>query len=141
MSEADPVYDIEHRLWSAIEAGVLVSGGRTWELEPEQSFATLSAASLFCTLTCIERGLPPVSVRWRKGEKRSHYEPWSATIALASWGGTRTVLCHELAHHEAEVRHRVSDHGPTFRAILCELLAHTGAPVQAEYLRTAFKEL
>jgi putative metallohydrolase (TIGR04338 family) len=46
----------------------------------------------------------PVSVRERSGQRRAHYEPATATIAIPMrdvWGGREAVVLHELAHHLA----------------------------------------
>lgn len=134
-SEKQIVYAAERQLGQMIAVGGPVRAlGRTWELEPEQKFATPSSASLFTTLTCMELGLPPVKVRERRGELLSHYQASKREIALASWGWTRTTLCHELAHHLTQTRWHIGDHDVSFRMAMMEILAHTGAPVQAELL-------
>ena len=123
----------------AIEAGGdLYSMGEVFHLEADIKFATLASAGAYAVLTCMERGLPPVTVRHRQGEKYSHYSHANQEIALASWGGTRLTLCHELAHHEARVLHNDDTHGDVFRKVFTQMLTHCGAPEQARYLRTCW---
>ncbi|NLE98229.1 MAG: hypothetical protein GX596_09635 [Propionibacterium sp.] len=140
--DRDAVYDGERRLEQAVDVGALRAFGRSWQLEPEQRFRTLAAAQTFATLACLERGAAPVLVRHRAGDRKSHYSPADATIALASWGGTRLTLVHELAHHfVAEESRDQPSHGPAWRTRMLELLAHNGAPQQATFLRLAWAEL
>lgn len=146
---ADPdrhrVYLCEDRLarWAA-SAGPVVVDGRLVTVEPEHTFADLASTRLFCTLTCLELGLPPVTVRRRQGETESHYDPSRQEIALASWGGRRLVVLHELAHHLA--RHHPGhdgaepDHGPLFRRSFVDLLAHVGLPRQSAELRRLLQD-
>ena len=131
------VYKAQDRLRSALKVGRIFSMGEMWRLEPEQYFNTLASANLFANLTCMELLLPPVKMRWRDGEKYSHYESWGMTIALASWGGTRGTVCHELAHHANWVRNKERGHGKLFQEEYFRLLAHTGAPEQARFLKKA----
>lgn len=143
MSRNDPdqssVYSCEDRLSAAIATGAPIRAfGTVWELEPEETFTTLAAAQLFATLLCAANTLPPVTVRHRAGDNESHYQPLDQTIALASWGATRTTICHELAHHATHSRAGDGGHGPLFRTALCELLDSAGAPQQAGYLRGAY---
>lgn len=147
--DADRVYLCEDRLqrWARAARAVLVDG-RLVAVEPEHDFADLGTISLFCTLTCLELGLPPVAVRRRRGERKSHYRPARgsdpAEIALAGWGGARLVVLHELAHHVARHHPDASagepDHGPRFRAGLVGLLHHCGLPRQASELQRLFSE-
>lgn len=121
-------------------AGGVVVGGRLVSVEPDLKFTALAQARLFCTLTCLEMGLPPVAVRLRRGEARSHYSARPAEIALASWGAWRLVVVHELAHHVVSTRHGpgLPDHGVAFRQAMLELLRHNGLPRQAEELASLF---
>lgn len=140
--DRDAVYDGEQRMERASSVGKLAAFGRVWQLEPEQRFRTLAAAQTFATLATMERGAPPVLVRHRRGDRKSHYSPVDATIALASWGGTRTTLCHELAHHFVATQSPdVPSHGAVWRTTMLHLLAAHGAPEQAEFLRLAWAEL
>lgn len=109
------VYSCERRLSLAVAAGTVSAFGSLWRLEPDRTYSTLASAGLEAAVTCMELGLPPVTVRHRRGDRSSHYEPANASIALASWGGTSSTLAHELAHHEAWVRHRLLHHGVEFR--------------------------
>ena len=157
---ADPdverVYLCEDRLQRWARAGrAVVVEGRLVSVEPEHDFSSLAAARLFCTLTCLELGLPPVRVRLRKGDAKSHYRaagssetPDRAEIALASWGAARLVVLHELAHHVVECRPAGQTtrggaeptHGPLFRASLVELLRHVSLPRQADELQRLFTQ-
>lgn len=134
------VYSCEERLAQAVAVGTVSAFGVRWQLEPDRRYATLASAGLDAAVTCMELGLPPVTVRHRAGHRSSHYEPANATIALASWGGSAATLAHELAHHQAWVTHRHLAHGVEFRTALVELLDHLGAPQQAGFLRAAFAE-
>lgn len=160
--EVERVYLCEDRLQRWARAGrAVVVDGRLVSVEPEHDFADLTSATLFCTVTCLELGLPPVRVRLRKGDTKSHYRaaqahvaPDGAEIALASWGGARLVVLHELAHHLAH--HRVIQqqaiqqrggrgiaepaHGPVFRASLVDLLKHVSLPKQAAELQRLFTD-
>lgn len=144
--DRDAVYLAEDRLARLAAArSAMVVGGRVVAVEPELRFTTLAEAGLFCTLTCLELGLPPITVRRRRGERRSHYEPrsdGSGVVALASWGAQRLVVVHELAHHLVHARRRARaggatdepEHGPAFRAAMVMLLNHLELPRQAEAL-------
>lgn len=155
---ADPdvgrVYLCEDRLqrWARAGRAVLVDG-RLVSVEPEHDFTDLASVRLFCTLTCLELGLPPVRVRLRRGETKSHYRPAGPTeppdraeIALASWGAARLVVLHELAHHVTACQTRQHpggaepSHGPLFRASLVALLRHLALPRQADELHRLFTE-
>lgn len=151
--DAERVYLCEDRLHRWARAGrAVVVDGRLVSVEPEHDFRDLAAARLFCTLTCLELGLPPVRVRLRKGDTKSHYRPGSGRhdatdhgeIALASWGGARLVILHELAHHLTQ--HRRSSgasapaHGPLFRSNLLEVMRHVSLPRQAAELQRLFTE-
>lgn len=139
------VYLAEDRLARlARHQGPMVVGGRIIAVEPDQKFTSLAQARLFCTLTCVELGLPPVEVRLRGGEAKSHYTPATgerpAEIALASWGAWRLVVVHELTHHLVQVRSPgVAHHGAEFRAAMVQLLDHLGLSGQARELTTFFE--
>ncbi|MGA4670531.1 hypothetical protein ACPCG0_12190 [Propionibacteriaceae bacterium Y1923] len=146
--DAGRVYLCEDRLqrWARAGTAVLVDG-RLVSVEAEHDFADLAAAALFCTLTCLELGLPPVRVRQRRGERQSHYQPARgadpAEIALASWGAARLVVLHELAHHLAHHTPGGVEqpaHGPVFRAALVRLLRHVDLPRQAAELQRLFDQ-
>ena len=135
--DRDAVYLAEDRLARlARHEGPMVVAGRITRVEPDLEFTSLSAARLFCTLTCLERGLPPVQVRLRRGDAKSHYSAHDQQIALASWGGWRSVVVHELAHHAVQhtVDGPVASHGAAFRRAHLDLLRHLGLPAQARTL-------
>lgn len=137
------VYACERRLQEAANVGTLTAMGRRWTLEPISRFSTVNTAQLFATLACMENGWPPVTVRQRHGERECHYELDTATIALTTWGAESFTLCHELAHHAVrQMPNGVvgGQHGPTFRQVLCDLLASTGFPQQAGFLRAVFAD-
>lgn len=140
-AERDAAYDGETRLERAVAVGALRAFGRDWMLEPEKEFRTLAAAQAFATFACLERGVAPVLVRHRRGDAKSHYSPAERTIALAPWGGKRITLCHELAHHfVAEEVPGVPAHGAAWRSRMLGILAHDGAPGQADFLRLAWAD-
>lgn len=117
----------------------MVIDGRLLAVEPQRHY-DLAQARLVATLAAMELGLAPVSVRLRKGQTRSHYA--SGEIALAQWGLVRTVLCHELAHHAVHCTTPGEPaHGSAFQGWMVRLLAHEGAPRQAEALAWFFDQL
>lgn len=153
------VYLCEDRLSRLAEAGTAVQvGTRLVAVEAEHTFTTVAAAALFCTLTCAEMGLPPVTVRLRRGERESHYDPARAEIALASWGARRLVIVHELAHHldhcqrvgvgndaapghgETPGQGAAPVHGRSFRDAMLALLRHLGLTRQAAELARLYGE-
>lgn len=139
------VYLCEDRVVQMIDQGLPVrSGTVVLDPEPDHRFTTLAEVSLFCTLTCLELTLPPVQVRHRAGERQSHYSPASggraAEIALASWGASRLVVVHELAHHwVALTSPGVAPHGTVFRGREVDLLRHLGLSGTAHALAHAFE--
>ncbi|WP_203568465.1 hypothetical protein [Aestuariimicrobium ganziense] len=125
------------------------AGGKVLRPEPDHKFASLAEARVFCTLICAELGLPPVSVRHRAGETQSHYSPATVTshgrerpaeIALASWGNSKLVVVHELAHHHTWTKaDGYIGHGRVFREAFVGLLRHLGLPGQAHALQHTFE--
>ena len=93
-----------------------------------------------------------VSVRPRRGARRAHYEPATATIALppfevgGGWGLRELVVLHELAHHLAEPDPpNLSDavepaHGPEFAATMLTLVGELLGPEAEFLLRTTYLE-
>ncbi len=98
----------------------------------------------------------PVTVRERAGQRRAHYEPASATIAIPlreAWAARESVVLHEVAHHLAcslsvgpgdparsDPRQRADWHGATFRQAMCGLVAAVLGPEAALLLRTGYEE-
>jgi putative metallohydrolase (TIGR04338 family) len=86
-------------------------------------------------------GLPPVTVRGRRGERMALYEstPETAVIAVpdrqSRWALRELVVLHELAHHVAQ-----SDppHGPVFVATFCELAGAVMGPEVGYVLRVVY---
>lgn len=145
--EREATYLAEDRLARVARSGApMVVGRRLVSVEPDVKFTALSEAGLFCTLTCLELSLPPVDVRLRRGESKSHYSParggGTAEIALASWGAWRSVVLHELAHHvlASQGDSEVDAHGPEFRRAHLDLLVHVGLARQAQELERMFTE-
>jgi putative metallohydrolase (TIGR04338 family) len=89
----------------------------------------------------------PVQVRERSGQRRAHYEPGTATIAVPMrdlWGGREAVVLHELAHHLAcSVGVPASAagrrwHGAEFQSAMCELVTEVLGAQAALLLRAGY---
>jgi putative metallohydrolase (TIGR04338 family) len=105
--------------------------GANVTLPPEGKFATVASVQRYVhdvlahpAVRAQWPGLPPVTVRARRGERAAHYEwtPDAATIAVpdreTTWALRELVVLHELAHHVAQAD---PPHGPEFVATFCEL--------------------
>jgi putative metallohydrolase (TIGR04338 family) len=88
-----------------------------------------------------------VRVRERDGQRRAHYEPASATIAVPMrdlWAGRESVVLHELAHHLAcSIGVPTSPsgrrwHGAEFRKAMCALVAEVLGEPAALLLRAGY---
>ena len=112
-------------------------------LPAELLFGTLEAAQAYADGRLT--GVPPVVLRRRKGPTQAHWEP-PGVIALPvpehgqPWALRESVLLHELAHHVAFHRHGVTDHGPTYRAGMLDLVEQALGPEAALALRVAYGE-
>jgi putative metallohydrolase (TIGR04338 family) len=118
-------------------------------LPAELHFGTLEAAQEYA-----QRALPaypPVRLRVRKGPRQAHWEP-PGVIALPvpehgqPWALKESVLLHELAHHVAfhkiQALHSsgATDHGPTYRACMLDLVEQQLGPEAALALRVSYGE-
>ena len=86
-------------------------------------------------------------MRERSGQRRAHYEPATATIAIPIrdlWAGREAVVLHELAHHlacSAGVPASASGrrwHGAEFRAAMCDLVTEVLGAQAALLLRAGY---
>lgn len=89
----------------------------------------------------------PVRVRERSGQRRAHYEPATATIAVPMrdlWAGREAVVLHELAHHlacSAGVPASPSGrrwHGAEYQAAMCALVTEVLGAQAALLLRAGY---
>jgi putative metallohydrolase (TIGR04338 family) len=112
-------------------------------LPSELLFGTLESAQAYA-----DRALPsypPVVLRARKGPRQAHWEP-PGVIALPvpqhghAWALRESVLLHELAHHVAFHSHEVTDHGPTYRTCMLDLVGQALGPEAALALRVSYGE-
>ncbi len=112
-------------------------------LPQEKHFGTLEAAQMYAD-SHLE-GLPPVTVRRRRGQAKAHWEA-PGIIALpvpahgTPWALRESVLLHELAHHSAFHRDGVGDHGPSYASRMLELVEHALGPEAALALRVEYGE-
>jgi putative metallohydrolase (TIGR04338 family) len=89
----------------------------------------------------------PVRVRERSGQRRAHYEPASAAIAIPMrdlWAGRESVVLHEVAHHLAcSIGVPASPsgrrwHGTEFQAAMCGLVSEVLGEQAALLLRAGY---
>jgi putative metallohydrolase (TIGR04338 family) len=112
-------------------------------LPSELHFGTLAAAQQYAER--VLPAYPAVTVRARKGPRQAHWEP-PGTVALPvpehgqPWALRESVLLHELAHHAAFHSGGVTDHGPTYRACMLDLVERQLGPEAALALRVAYGE-
>lgn len=113
-------------------------GGSTFQLPPEVRFGSIESIQAYCDQVTDLMELTPVTVRRRKGATRGHYEPRTATIAIADHG-TRfqmreIYVLHELAHHMNRFQGG-PPHGPKFVGHYIELLTRSMGPEVGLVLR------
>lgn len=149
MTPPDPdrsaVYDAENRLTTWVDRAAPVRlAGRTWHPEPDPLFATVDEVAEFCRDATATLGVPPVSVRARRGATRAEYV--DGVIAVpplevgGSWAMRGLVVMHELAHHLAVVAGDEVGHGPAFRVHLSRVLHDMGYPTNAQLFDLAYRD-
>jgi putative metallohydrolase (TIGR04338 family) len=107
---ASSVYGAEHQ-WSAVldRGGLVNFHGSHIYVPLQKRFADISSVQRYVdavlALDSIREAYPnagPVCVRERRGQRKAHYEPSTAAMAIPmenrAFGRESTVL-HELAHH------------------------------------------
>jgi len=86
-------------------------------------------------------GLPPLTVRARRGVTAAHYEhaDGHAVIAVPAqhdrWALRELVVLHEIAHHACDTS---PPHGPKFVATFCELAGLVMGPEVEHVLRVVY---
>lgn len=147
MTTPDPdrvtLYDAENRLIGWIDRGDPVRlDGTTWIPETDPLFATIEEVADFCAAATARLGVPPVTVRARRGATRAEYLDGEIRVPPLDVGGAWAmrglVVMHELAHHLAHVAGDVDGHGPGFRTHLYRVLHDLGQPTNARLLELGF---
>ena len=120
-----------------------VVAGSSLTLPPELRFGSREDAQAYADHHA--GGLPPVTLRRRKGQAAAHYEaPGEIALPLPRygepWALRETVLLHELAHHVDFHRHGTTDHGPSYTACMLELVARALGEEAAFALRVEYGE-
>ena len=107
---ADALYAAEDQWSAALDRGGVVDFfGSRLDLPVQRRFGDLDAMQTYAAFVL---GLAPVRaefpdagsvrVRVRAGQRKAHYEPNAAVIAIPvaeQWAARESVLLHELAHH------------------------------------------
>jgi putative metallohydrolase (TIGR04338 family) len=119
-------------------------GGSTLTLPQELRFGTLGDAQRYAEQHA--HGLPPVTLRERKGQGSAHYAP-PGEIALPlprygePWALRESVLLHELAHHLAfHTAGGAVDHGSSYTTCMLDLVARALGEEAAFALRVDYGE-
>lgn len=140
-------YAAEDRLAHLASSGPTIRVfGSVWDIEPDVLVSDVADAERYIHRVVSHAGLPPVTVRARKGHKQAHYEPDATTIAIPSrsvggdWALRASVLLHEVAHHAATVDGGYG-HGPRWRGAYLDLLSLTGQPVRESLLAAMFLDM
>ena len=106
------VYAAEDQ-WSALldRGGTVDFFGSRLDVPSQRRFADVASVQAYVdaalAVEVVRMSYPTagsVVVRERTGQRRAHYEPDSATIAIplrTLWGGRESVVLHEVAHHLA----------------------------------------
>lgn len=142
--------------WSAVldRGGQVDFFGSRIDVPMQRRFGDIAAVRAYVDrvleLPAVRTGYPsagPVQVRERSGQRRAHYEPGTATIAVPMrdlWGGREAVVLHELAHHLAcsvGVPASASGrrwHGAEFQSAMCELVTEVLGAQAALLLRAGY---
>ncbi len=120
-----------------------VVGGSSITLPEEVRFGTLADAQRYADHHA--HGLPPVTLRERRGQAAAHYSP-PDDVALPlpaygePWALRESVLLHELAHHVAFHTDGSVDHGPSYTACMLDLVAQALGEEAAFVLRVDYGE-
>jgi putative metallohydrolase (TIGR04338 family) len=148
------VYAAEDQ-WSALldRGGPVDFFGSRIDVPAQRRFADVASVQAYVDAVM---GLPwvaahyptagPVRVRERDGQRRAHYEPAAATIAIplrTLWAGREAVVLHELAHHLAVSGTAGPDapvrwHGAPFQDAMAGLVAQVLGEPAALLLRAGY---
>lgn len=128
----------------------VVIDGITLVLPPEARFGNLESIQEYVDKVQAmpgvrkafpRRGLRPVTVRHRKGDRHAHYEPDTATIAVHNGGKRKDMrellVLHELAHHYSPA---MPAHGPEFADAELTLVDLVMGPQAGLALRLLFAQ-
>jgi putative metallohydrolase (TIGR04338 family) len=142
--------------WSAVldRGGTVDFFGSRIDVPVQRRFGDLASVQAYVdavlALDAVASAYPvagPVRVRERSGQRRAHYEPGSATIALplrTLWAGRESVVLHEVAHHLACSAGVPRDatgqrwHGGEFQAAMCALVTAVLGEQAALLLRAGY---
>jgi putative metallohydrolase (TIGR04338 family) len=148
------VYAAEEQ-WSALldRGGPVDFFGSRIDVPMQRRFADVASVQAYADrvlgLAWVARcypGVGPVSVRARDGQRRAHYEPATATIAIplrTLWAGREAVVLHELAHHLAHSGVAAAAaparwHGGAFQDAMCGLVTEVLGEPAALLLRAGY---
>lgn len=134
-SQRERVYQAEFRLRDLYDAAVKIDSyevkldGIRLQLPPEGKFGCIDSMQRY-----VDRVMPGVCVRARKGDRLAHAEPWHRVIAIPAdrdrWACREIVVLHELAHiaTRSDHAHGTAAHGPEFVSTFTDLLSATMGP-------------
>lgn len=149
------VYAAEDQ-WSAVldRGGQVDFFGSRLDVPMQRRFGDIASVQAYVDgvlgLPAVRTAYPsagPVRVRERSGQRRAHYEPATATIAVPMrhlWAGRESVVLHELAHHLAcSIGVPASTtgrrwHGSEFQSAMCALVTEALGPQAALLLRAGY---
>ncbi|KKW64140.1 TIGR04338 family metallohydrolase [Mycolicibacterium elephantis] len=122
--------------------------GTQLTLPPEGRFGSVPAVQRYIddvlALAAVRGrwpGVPPLTVRARRGASAAHYERTDegAVIAVperrSNWALRELVVLHEIAHHLCDAQ---PPHGPRFVATFCELAETVMGPEVGHVLRVVY---
>jgi len=123
--------------------------GVTVQLEPEARFASLDSVAAYVDRVVAHPAVVAefghrgrISVRERKGERKAHYEPATATIAINTtgtrWALRELLVLHEVSHHYVPATE--SDHGARFTSTMVRLVELIMGPQAALALRLLYAD-
>lgn len=140
------VYSAEDR-WSLLldNGGTLDLFGSRLDLPVQKRFGSLEAMQTYVDAVLSMPGIDgaPVHVRERAGQRRAHYEPAGAVIAIPMeerWAAREAVVLHELAHHCACVDNGELGHGPDYRRWMLMLVERVLGPQATLVLRVGYED-
>ena len=134
-SQREKVYQAEFRLRELYDNAEQI-GHRMVELDgipltlpPEGKFGCVESMQRY-----VDRVMPGVCVRARRGDRFAHAEPWARVIAIPAdrdrWACREIVVLHELAHiaTRSDHAHGTAAHGPEFVSTFTDLLSTIMGP-------------
>jgi putative metallohydrolase (TIGR04338 family) len=148
------VYAAEEQWSSVLDRGGTVDFfGSRLDVPMQRRFADVATVQAYAdrvlALPYVLRTYPeagPVVVRERDGQRRAHYQPADAVIAIplrSLWAGREAVVLHEIAHHLACSRGGDAGqprrwHGAAFQDAMCGLVAEVLGDPAALLLRAGY---